>query len=212
MSNEITSTHEIAEADWDGSSEPQDVDSDIVATKEPEGKGIEFHVSMREYTMADMETLIVEAAARTIVGRHNDAALAKQIEAKCIELVTAKADKALASVTSEIIDQPITPKFAFMKADEKPMTMREFIGLTGREYLTTAIDSSGKPTTDRHYNKTRIQRLVEDAVNVTFKREIEKATNTAIGEIQRQIKGQHDALIVAEKARIRDAIAKATAA
>lgn len=210
MANEITSTHEMAEAEWDGGSEPSEVESDIVATKEAEGRGIEFHVSMRDYTMADMESLIVEAAARTIVGRHNDAAPAKQIEAKCIELVTAKADKALASVTSEIIDQPITPKFAFMKADEKPMTMREFIGLTGREYLTTAIDSSGKPTTDRHYNKTRIQRLVEDAVNVTFKQESEKATNAAIGEIQQKIKARHDALIAAEKTRIRDAIEKST--
>ena len=211
MGNEITSTHEMAEAEWDGGSEHSEVDSDLVATKDAEGKGIEFHVSMRDYTMSDMEALIVEAAARTIVGRHNDHALAKQIEAKCIEMITAKADKALASVTHEIIDQPITPKFAFMKADEKPMTMREFIGLTGREYLTTYVDSSGKPTSDRHYNKTRIKRMVEDAVNVTFKREIEKATNAAIAEIQLGVKARHDALIAAEKARIRDAITKATA-
>lgn len=207
---EITSTHEMAEADWDGGSEPGDVDSDIVATKEAEGKGIEFHVSMRDYTMNDMEALIVEAAARTLVGRHNDHALAKQIEAKCIEMITVKADKALASVTAEIIDQPITPKFAFMKAEEKPMTMREFIGLTGREYLTTVVDSSGNPTTDRYYNKTRIQKMVEGAMARTFKLEIEKATNAAIGDIQRAIKAQHDALLASEKARIRAAIEKAT--
>lgn len=212
MTNEITSTHEIAEADWDGGSEPQDVDSDIVATKEPEGKGIEFHVSMRDYTMADMEALIVEAAARTIVGRHNDAALAKQIEAKCIELVTAKADKALGPVTAEIIDQPLLPKFTYSKPDDKPVTMREFIGLTGRAFLTEKVGTNGEPTTDNWHSKPRIQHLAEKFMDAKFKKEIEAATSAAIREIQAHVSAMHKAVLDAEKARIRDAIAKATAA
>uniref|UniRef100_UPI0011848CFC hypothetical protein n=1 Tax=Mesorhizobium amorphae TaxID=71433 RepID=UPI0011848CFC len=68
MTNEIVSTHDLAETEWDGHSEPQDVDTAMVATKEPEGKGIEFHVSMRDYTFRDMRELIVEAAARVVVG------------------------------------------------------------------------------------------------------------------------------------------------
>lgn len=40
MDNEITDTLKMAEAEYDGHSEPDDVHSDIVATKEPEGRGI----------------------------------------------------------------------------------------------------------------------------------------------------------------------------
>lgn len=210
MSNEITNTHEMAEQEWDGRSEPSDVPTDMVATTEAERRGIEFHVSMRDYTMNDMEALIIEAAARTIVGNHRDSQLAKAIEAKCVEMIAQKADKALSAVTAEIIDQPITPKYSF-KESEKPTTMREFIGLTGRDYLTGYVDSSGKPTTDRHYGKTRIQYLVEAYMQQAFKKEIEKATNAAIGEIQQQIRARHDAFLSDEKARVREALAKVAA-
>ena len=212
MGNEITSTHDLAEADWDGSSEPSEVDSDIVATKEAEGKGIEFHVSMRDYTMADMEALIVEAAARMLVGRHNDAALAKQIEAKCIELVADRAERALASVTAEIIDQPLLPKFTYSKPDDKPVTMRDFIGLTGQAFLTAKVGTNGEPTTDTWHSKPRIQYLAEKFMDAKFKKEIEAATSAAIREIQSHVAAMHKAVLDAEKARIRDAIAKATTA
>lgn len=212
MQQEIVSTSEIAEAEWDGESEPGDVRSDIVATKDAEGRGIEFHVSMRDYTLRDMEELIIEAAARTIVGRHNDATLAKAIEAKAIEKIAEKADKALASVTSEIIDQPITPKYGFLKPEQPPVTMREFIGLTGREYLTAFVDHSGNPTTDRHYGRTRIQHLVEKYMERAFKLEIEKATNAAVRDVQAAIKANHDALLAAETARFKEALAKTAGA
>ena len=211
MSNEITSTAEMAEQDWDGHSEPSDVDTDMVATKEVEGKGIEFHISMRDYTMHDMEALIVEAAANILVGKVGNDRLAKMIEAKTIELVTAKADRALEAVSAVIIDEPILPKYPFMKADEKPMTMREFLGLTGRDYLEGYVDSSGKPTTDRHYGKRRIQHIVEQAMQVQFKREIEKATSAAIGEVQTAIRARHDAMLAAEKKRFHEALAKVAA-
>lgn len=210
MSNEITSTHEMAEGEWDGHSEPEGVETDMVATRQAEGKGIEFHVSMRDYTMNDMEALIVDAAARMLVGRHNDHALAKQIEAKCIELITAKADKALASVTSDVIDQPVVPKFAFQsKADEKPVTMREFIGLTGQAYLSARVNRAGEATTENWHAQPRIQYLVERAMDNKFKAEIEKATNAAVREIQNAISAQHQAILAAEKRRVTDALAKA---
>jgi hypothetical protein len=213
--NEITSTHEMAESEWDDQSEPSDVDTDMVATKEAEGRGIEFHVSMHDYTMRDMEALIIEAAAALIVGRRNDHEMAKIIEAKCIEQITAKADKALASVTAEIIDQPVTPKFAFMsKGDDKPVTMREFIALTGQAYLTARVDYQGNPSTDSYSSRSqpRIQHLVEAQMGRTFKNEIEKATNAAINEVRRAVKEQHEAFLTAEKARFRDALAKVTEA
>lgn len=212
MTNEITSTHEMAEQDWDGHSEPSEVETDMVATKGAEGLGIEFHVSMRDYTMRDMEALIIEAAASQIVGRHNDNTLAKAIEAKCIEQITAKADKALAKVTTEIIDQPVTPVFPFMsKTNEKPVTMREFIALTGQAYLTARVNNAGEATTDSYSTKPRIQHLAEVYMQRAFKSEIEKATNAAISEIHKAIRAQHEAFLNAEKARVRNALAKVSA-
>lgn len=208
-SNEITSTHDMAEAEWEAGEEPRDVDTKMVATVEAEGKGIEFHVSMRSHTMRDMEALIVEAAAMQLVGRRSERELAKAIEAKALALIDAKATEKLAGVTAEIIDQPMTPNFG----DKQPVTMREFLGLYGREYLTQVVGSDGKPDTSSYgRGKPRITWLVERAMDATFKREIEKATNAAITEIQGAIREQHKALLAAETARIRDAIAKATAA
>lgn len=210
--NEILNTFDIAEAEWDGSSEPSDVATDMVATHKPEGKGIEFHVSMRDYTMSDMEALIVEAAATQMVGKFGNDRLAKEIEAKTIALVTAKADKALEAVAADIIDQPIMPKFSFGKTDAAPVTMREFIGLTGRQYLSERVDNQGKVNERGSYNEqSRIQFLVGKYMETAFKREIEKATNAAISEVQNAIRAQHSAFIEAEKARFRDALTKAVA-
>lgn len=208
---EITSTHDLAEAEWDGRSEPSEVETDMTATTKPEG-GIEFFVQMRDYTKRDMEDLIVEAAARVVVGNYGNNVIAKKVEERCIALVTEMADKHLAGVTKDIIDQPILPKYPFMKADAAPMTMREFIGLTGRDYLEARVDSSGNPTTDRSYSKSRLQHLVEGCVSRTFKNEIEKATNEAIAQIKSAITAQHKAFLDAEKARLREALAKTAGA
>lgn len=209
MANEITSTAEMAEAEWKAGEEPRDVDADMVATREAEGRGIEFHVSMRDYTMRDMEALIVEAAAMQLVGRRGDSELAKVIETKALAMIAAKAEAKLESVTAEIIDQPMTPTFG----TKQPVTMRDFLGLYGREYLTQVVGSDGKPDASSYgRGKPRITWLVERAMDATFKREIEKATSAAITEIQGAIREHHKALLAAETARIRDAIAKATAA
>ncbi len=204
--SEITSTHDIAEAEWDGL-EPGDVASSIVATHEPEGRGYEFHVSMRDYTQRDMEGLIIEAAAQLIVGRHNDSAMAKAIEAKCIELINKRTTEALAGVTAEIIEQPIIPTFG----DKNPVTMREFIGLCGREFLMQRVDSNGSPSTSGYGAAPRIEHLVQKLLGNRFKDEIEKATNAAIAEVRLALKAKQDALLAAEKARFREYIAKGAA-
>jgi hypothetical protein len=208
MANEIISTADIAESEWDGHSEPSGVETDMVATKAAGGKGIEFHVSMRDYTQRDMDALVVEAAARVLVGERGNNKLAKMVEERCIALTTEKVDQHLAGVTAGIIEQPIIPKFPFVKADEKPVTIREFIGLTGQAYLTAKVDSSGKPTTDNYYSKTRMQHLVDSYMASAFKREIETATNAVIVEIQNRIRADHKALLEVEKARFRAALAK----
>jgi hypothetical protein len=188
------------------------VDSDIIATKEPEGDGIEFHVSMRDYTLHDMEMLIVEAAARTIVGRYGNEKLAKLIEERCIALTVAKVDEHLKCVTAAIIEQPVMPKFpGLSKVDEKSVTMREFIGLTGQAYLTARVNNHGELSTSSRDTRPRIQHLVEDYMGAVFKNEIKKATDQAIAEIRLGIQAQHKVFLEAEKARLREALAKTMA-
>ena len=208
MSNVIIDTSDIADAQLGTNDDPTELSSNMVATKEPEGNGIEFHVSMRSWTQRDMEELIVEAAARVVVGEYGNNKLAKLVEERCISIVTAQADKHLAGVAADVLDRPIIPKYPYQKPDAAPMTMREFIGLTGRDYLEARVDNSGNPTTDRHYSKPRLQHIVECAVHRSFKTEIEKATNAAISEVQKAIKAQHDAFLVAEKKRLREALDK----
>lgn len=208
--NHITDTAEIEESQWDGNGEPNEVQSDLVATREPEGRGIEFNVSMRDYTLRDMEGLIVEAAARVLVGEYGNNKLAKLIDERCMALTVEKIDKRLATVTAEIIDQPLTPKYSFTKADEKPVTMREFIALTGQAYLTAYVNSSGNPASG-YDGKPRIQHLVDAHMQRAFKNEIEKATNAAIVEIRKGVEAQHQEFLAKERARFRDALSKTVA-
>ncbi|MEJ8308562.1 hypothetical protein [Agrobacterium larrymoorei] len=207
MSNLIMDTGNLAELTGDD----EVPESSMEARKQAEGNGIEFHVAMTSWTLRDMEDLIVQAAAQQVVGKFGNDRLAKEIEAKTISLVTAKADAALESVTTEIINQPLIPKYTYGKPDADPVTMREFIGLTGRQYLTQMVDVHGKVSERSSYNeKSRIQYLVEKCMETAFKREIEKATNDLIAEIRRGVEAQHKAFIEAEKTRFREALAKIT--
>ena len=95
---------------------PGDELSDLSAIKEPENKGMEFHVQMNGYTLQDMDNLIVEAAARIILGRQNDTKISKEIEAKAIAAISAKIDARLEKVTAEIIDQLRPPSSVRNKA------------------------------------------------------------------------------------------------
>lgn len=204
MHSTIIDTGNVAELN--GLEEGDEI-SNMIATEQPENKGIEFHVSMHGHTFHDMQDLIVHAAAQMLVGKFGNAQLAKEIEAKAISLISKKADDTLSRVTSDIIDQPVTPKFG----DKQPVTMRELIGLTGREYLAARVDSFGKPASSSYDTKTRMEYIVGEHMKVAFKREIEAATNAVICDVQKAVKAQHKAFLDAEKARLREALQKITA-
>lgn len=210
MTNNIMDTGNVAELL--GMDDGEDMSS-MEARKEPEGNGIEFHVAMTSWTLRDMEELIVQAAANQIVGRLGKDSLAKEIETRTIALVTAKADKALEAVTTEIIDQPVFPRgYTYGKPQGDPVTMREFIGLTGRQYLAERVDNYGKVNERPSYNEiSRISYLVQKSMDAVFEREIKAATNAAVAEIKAAIADQHKAFLDAEKARFRQAIAQVTA-
>lgn len=211
MTNIVMDTGTIAELNDIG---PDDEISNMEATSEATEAPMEFHVQMRGHTFRDMEELIVNAAAHQLVGRYGGTEmLRKQIEAKTVEHVTRRADAVLSAISAEIIDQPMMPKY--VGAKEEPVTMREFIGLTGRAYLAEIVTRDGKPTSNAGWGssegKPRIQWIVGDYIQNKFKGEIEKATNAAIVEIQIAIKAKYDAFLSAEKKRLADAFAKLTA-
>ena len=210
---EITSTFDMAEDEWGGDGEPNDVDTDMVATTDPTDQGIEFHVSMRSYTLRDMEGLIIDAAARQIVGRHGETEIRRSVEEKALQLISEKAAVVLSGVTAEIIDQPLTPSFG----DKQPVTMREFLGLYGREFLSERVDRDGKPTKasdgwGRPHSLSRMEWLVGQHLTKVFRDEITKATNAVISEIQAAIRADHKAFLEAEKARVREALTRSVGA
>lgn len=210
MSNIIIDNAELAEnVGYDEDEAPRE-DMTATAEAEPDAK-IEFHVQMRSWTLNDMEGLIIEAAARQLIGRNGtETQIAKAVQESAIAQITARADAKLSEVSASIMDQPILSD-PFGKA--APVTLREMIGLYAKEYLTQMVDRQGNITTS-HYDKkqTRISWLIERALDTKFKVEIEKSTNAAIKEIQDEIREQHKMLLAAETARIRAAIAKATEA
>lgn len=207
MTETILDTADLA--DLNGLDQEEEI-SDMSATADATHAPMEFHVQMHGHTFHDMKDLIVNAAAQQIMGWHSEGhKIRKMIEDRCVERVTEQADAALAKVTAEIIDQPMTPTFG----DKKPVTMREFIGLTGREYLTERVDNDGNPSRNGGWGgntSTRIERLVSKYMDRHFKSEIEKATNAVITEIRAAIKSEHERFLAAEKARLRAAISKMT--
>ena len=175
----------------------------FTASSERKDAKVEFHVQMTGYAQEEMRDLIVEAAARSIVGRHNASAMAKAIKARCVELITQAINERLASVTAEILDQPFLPQGDPSVA---PMTMRDFIGRTGRDYLEQRIDYDGMPTKEKYYSKSRIQQLVEDAACSKYKRELSAATDAIVKQIQDAIRENYNKVLAEEADRLQEAL------
>ena len=177
----------------------------LTATTEAEESAkVEFFVQMRSWTLSDMESLIVEAAARLLVGNNRDSELTKRIEQRTQELITGKLDDRLIKVTKEIIDQPVTPSYG----DKKPVTMRELIGMYGREYLNEIVDlHTGKRVDGYCSNKgTRIQYLVQEQVVRTFDSELGKARAAAVKEIESEYRAKFHAVVEQQKNLMRLAL------
>jgi hypothetical protein len=199
----ITDTQDLAELhDFDEDLAPQ---SDMAATEQsdPAAK-IEFHVQMKSWTLRDMEELIVQAAAMQMIKAFGDKKFSKLIEDRAIEAITEKADAKIEAVTAEIIDQPLTPKIG----EKAPVTMREFIGLYAKDYLTQRVDRDGKPSSGGWGATTfsRIELMVSQALDRKFQQAIAASTNAMILELQTEIKAAHAKALTAEKARIRAAL------
>lgn len=182
--------------------------SSIEATETPAEVPMEFHVQMKGWQHRAFEEVIVQAAAEKMF-RRLPTSFEKQIKDAALEMFGAATNVALKPIAAEILEQPIGSGTSTKPA----LTMREYIGLTGREYLTQSVDGDGKPCDGGYYSrgKPRIHWLISELLDRKFKSEIEKQTSTLISEIRGEMKKSADAMIAAEKARISEALAKATA-
>ncbi len=207
---DIIDTADIANEQFESGERGEDSEltTSAVASHEEKPGGISFHVQMRDWTVNDMEELIVEAAARIIVGRHGDAKIAKQIEERALALITARADAKLSAVADNVLGTTLTPKGFDQKA---PVTIGEMIGMLGREYLEHVVGRDGKPVTDyyeRQHGRKRLEHIVASAMDQKFKADIQNATSVVINELRAEFRARHEQMLAAEKARIAEALAK----
>ena len=92
------------------------------------------------------------------------------------------------------------------------MTMRDLIGLHGREYLEQKVTSDGKPyRSGEHYGGpfgTRVEWIVAQQINGLFKNEVERATREMIANVKNEFKKAHDALLQEQISNIKTALSK----
>lgn len=212
MTNVIADNQDIAEAlGW--MDDPEAEVANITATDGPTSDRLQFHVQMHGWTLDQMETLVVEAAARQIVSKLMAGDIGKQIQSATAQMVAEKINAKLEPITAEIINQPV------MVAGKTAGTLADLIGLTANAYLSESVNSEGKSKGEvggdswsfRHSAK-RIEWIATRHMERKFKDEISTATNAAVREIQGAVKAQHLALIEEEKARIKAALEKAVSA
>ena len=168
------------------------METDLTATETPKDDdgAMHFHVQMRNYSVQDVEAMVVEAAAIKLVEGWNDKDLSKRIQDRAIELITAKIDAKLETITNEILEQPVNAKLG-----QTPVTMAEFIGLRARDYLTAKVDREGRPVQSIHdRGQPRIQHIVDQVFARGFDTELRKASDAGIEEAR--------AAILAEQKRI----------
>lgn len=179
----------------------------LVASTDEKPGGISFHVQMRSWTVEDMETLIVEAAARLIVGRNGDSKFTKLVEERAIALLVEKADKILSAVAGDLLNHTVT-KDSYSKG--QPVTIGEMLGMLGREYLQQIVNSDGKISTSSydHGRESRLAKIVGSAMERKFAKEVEAETTKTIAEVRRAIKASHEALLESEKKRFLDAVTR----
>lgn len=207
---DIIDTADIANEQFESGERDEDSEltTSAIASHEEKPGGISFHVQMRDWTVNDMEELVVEAAARLIVGRTSDNKLSRLIEERALALITERADARLSSVASDVLGTTLTPKGYDQK---NPVTIGETIGMLGREYLEQLVGRDGKPATeyyDRQHGTKRLEYIVRTYMDQKFANEIKAATDAVIYQIRTEIKGRHERMLAAEKARITEALAK----
>lgn len=202
----IDTTENIAERD-----EREECSSRIEATDEPQQGGINFHVSMRDYTMKDMEELIIEAAARQLLGRFSDKLLAKVIEEKVMAAMVARADAQLERIANDVMGHVLTPAAYSQK---QPVTIGETLAHLGREYLEQKVTTDGKPGSEAWHGSQLIKRIdyiARQAFEHKLTKELADATREASRTAVAEVKALYANVVTAETDKLRSAINAALA-
>lgn len=210
--NVILDTGEIALDNTEPGTEPHDSDTDMQAVHQPTQERMSFHVEMKGYTLSDMDDLIVQAAAQQIIGKFGSGILSKKIEERVITMMTEKVDAHLSTVTTDIMNQPMTPAYG----KKEHVTLGEFIGLCGKDYLATAVDDSGKPDSKSGYfdsrrSQPRAQFLISKVITSKLDKEISSPVDAAVAEIKKAAQIKIDQIVADHKARLSAALAKVAA-
>jgi hypothetical protein len=199
--NTIIDQEEINEILGSGLEEGVDISSHTQSV----GQGMEFHVRMDGYTLDAMESLIVETAAKRVLSGYGPQALDKKIQDAAIAMLSQKINQALEHVTKDMLDQPITPKMG--SSTSAPVTMREFVGLCGRDFLSQKVDRDGKPSTSGYSTVApRIEYIVINILTKQFSQAIADATAEIRKEAEAALTSKLDAMIATERERLSQAI------
>lgn len=148
--------------------------SDITATKSEDKEVMDFHIQMRGYTMHDFEAMVVEVAAKQLLQNTSEGSLAKKIEGRVVELTNQKINDALMPISKEIMEMPMIPE-KFGKSKE-PITIAEYVGLIGRDFLTTKVNREGKRAGTYDHGEPRINWLIAEVLDKRFEKEVSAAT------------------------------------
>lgn len=201
---------EIAEAiaeetcDWEDEN-AQEI-ADMGATqgdKSGEPQTMDFHVQMRSYTLANLEQVIIEAAAkqvRTGLPANTD----KLIQEKAIELADKAITAKLEPITRELFDQPM---LSTRYREKEPLTLSEYIGLVGKDFLTTRVKRDGTPTTSSYdHGEPRINRIIAEVLEKRFQKEISEAFADLRNHVKARLDVELNAVIEAERKRLADSL------
>ena len=205
--NKIIEGQEIAEqiaeetGEWEG--EGLQELSDMDATEGPVSppSRMEFHVQMGGYTLSALEGVIIEAAAAQL-SRKLPSDVNKRVQEEAIKMADKAITDKLAPIAKDLFDQPIlTDKFVTKKADQA-LTLREYIGLVGREFLTMKVDHEGKPAGNFERGEPRINRIVSDVLDERFAADIKAAFEELRKEARAALDAKLNAAIAEERERL----------
>ena len=178
--------------------------SDMTATEKPDETTMDFHIQMRGYTMSDFETYVIEAAAQNIMRNFNRDSMKKDIENRAVVLINEAIDKTLMPITSEFMDQPMLPKY---RGKEEVVTLREFVGLCGKDYLTTKVNGKGEVASGQwDRGEPRMNYIIAQIIDKRLKDEISKEVNSMMVDIKAEANKRLNGIINKERERINTAL------
>ena len=174
--------------------------ADLTATKTADPQTMDFHVQMRGYTMADFETMVVQAAAQQLLSGRT---FKSEIQAEAIRQANEKLNSEVAVALNDVMKITVT------KRGQETITLAQMIGLEAKDYLTQPVNSRGEFDTSGYHNggrQPRVAYLVSEYVKAHFAKEIKAAMDATIADLKSQIAALLAETIKAERERVSRAL------